>query len=60
MPSKRSRRGRSSGAPQGELETFWTYWMALTPAQRMRRCFVMLQGLKDPDAVHDAKLFPKP
>lgn len=46
--------------PHGELETFWAFWMSLTPAERMRRCFAMLRNLKDPDAVHDAKLFPKP
>ncbi len=35
-------------------------WLALTPAQRMRRSWRLRRLLKDPQAVHDAKLWPKP
>ena len=44
----------------GELETFWEDWMALTPAERLRRSCAMLASVPDLRALHDAKLFPKP
>jgi hypothetical protein len=35
-------------------------WMALTPRERLRRSWKMRAQLKDLQAVHDRKLFPKP
>ena len=35
-------------------------WLGLTPAERMRRSWRLRRLLKDPQAVHDAKLWPKP
>lgn len=34
-------------------------WRALTPAERLRRSWRLRLRLPDPQAVHDAKTFPK-
>jgi hypothetical protein len=36
------------------------HWLALTPAERLRRSWALRSRLPDPRAVHDRKLFPKP
>jgi hypothetical protein len=43
-----------------ELDVYYEHWRALTPAERLRRCWAMRSRLPDPEAVHDAKLFPRP
>jgi hypothetical protein len=35
-------------------------WRKLTPKERLARSWAMRARLRDPQAVHDAKLFPKP
>ena len=35
-------------------------WERLTPGERLRRSWAMRRRLRDPRAVHDSKLFPKP
>jgi hypothetical protein len=35
-------------------------WVRLTPRERLRRSWALRSRLKDPRAVHDRKLFPKP
>jgi hypothetical protein len=42
-----------------ELDPYLTAWMALTPAERMRRSWRLRTRLKDPEAAHDAKTFPE-
>lgn len=46
--------------PNEELEVFWEDWLALTPRERLARSWALRARLRDPQAVHDAKLFPKP
>ncbi|MBI4615943.1 MAG: hypothetical protein HY720_20165 [Planctomycetes bacterium] len=43
-----------------ELDFYREYWLALSPRERMRRSWAMRSRLPDPEAVHDAKLFPRP
>ena len=45
---------------QRELGFIEMTWLGLTPMQRMRRSWRLRRLLKDPQAVHDAKLWPKP
>jgi hypothetical protein len=42
------------------LDHVWLAWIQLTPAERLRRSWAMRSRLRDPQAVHDAKLFPQP
>jgi hypothetical protein len=35
-------------------------WRKLTPKERLARSWAMRSRLRNPEAVHDAKLFPKP
>jgi hypothetical protein len=35
-------------------------WRKLTPKERLARSWAMRRRLRNPEAVHDAKLFPKP
>ena len=44
----------------GEMDTFMDFWLSLTPAERLRRSWAMRSRLRDPAAIHDAKLFPRP
>lgn len=67
MPSakRRSRTRKSSGSTRvcatlDELDTFWETWLALTPAERLRRSWSLRRRVVDLDAVHDAKLHPQP
>lgn len=46
--------------PRQELDLFDEDWLALTPAERLARSWALRARLRDPQAVHDAKLFPKP
>ena len=43
-----------------ELDVFQEDWLALTPRERLARSWALRARLRDPQAVHDAKLFPKP
>ena len=36
------------------------HWLALTPAERLRRSWALRSRLPDPRAAHDRKVFPKP
>ncbi len=42
------------------LDFVWSTWIELTPAERLRRSWALRKRLRDPQAVHDAKLFPQP
>lgn len=42
-------------APFKELE-----WIKLTPRERLRRAWALRARIRDPQAWHDQKLFPKP
>jgi hypothetical protein len=46
--------------PREELDLFQEDWLALTPAERLSRSWALRARLRDPQAVHDAKLWPKP
>jgi len=47
--------------PEDALSPFKAqHWLALTPAERLRRSWALRSRLPDPRAVHDRKLFPKP
>ena len=35
-------------------------WRKLTPGERLSRSWAMRSRLRDPRAIHDRKLFPKP
>jgi hypothetical protein len=35
-------------------------WLKMTPSERLIRSWNLRLQLKDPEAVHDQKLFPKP
>jgi len=59
MTKKRTRRAREPVFPR-ELDLFHDDWLALTPKERLARAWALRARLRDPQAVHDAKLFPKP
>jgi len=62
MTTRRTRR-RHDGEPilsREELDLFHEDWLALTPRERLARSWALRARLRDPQAVHDAKLFPKP
>jgi len=46
--------------PLEELNVYREVWLSLTPADRLARSWALRARLRDPQAVHDAKLFPKP
>jgi hypothetical protein len=50
---------RGGGAPAPATHRTLT-WQALTPAERLRRSWRLRRRLRDPQRVHDAKLFPRP
>ncbi|MBI4230703.1 MAG: hypothetical protein HY608_07690 [Planctomycetes bacterium] len=66
-----SRRAKKAGNPKGkagrgndtltldDLGFLRMVWQGLTPLERSRRCWRMRRLLKDPQAVHDAKLWPR-
>jgi hypothetical protein len=58
MRSRHRRVARSSR--RHELDLFEEQWLSLTPSERLTRSWRLRARLKDPFAVHDAKLFPKP
>lgn len=35
-------------------------WLKLTPGERLARSWNLRSRIRDPEAVHDQKLFPKP
>lgn len=43
-----------------ETELFLNAWLALSPRERLRRSWRQRRRLPDPQAIHDAKIFPKP
>jgi hypothetical protein len=61
----RARKRRPRASPDSEVPTddlrapYMQMWLALTPAQRLRRSWRLRRFLKDPKAVHDAKTFPR-
>jgi len=42
-----------------DLDHLRMAWRDLTPAERLSRSWAMRIRLRNPQAVHDAKLFPK-
>jgi hypothetical protein len=56
---KRKKRTNEPTLPK-ELDLFREDWLALTPGERLVRSWALRSRLRDPQAVHDAKLFPKP
>ena len=59
MTRKRKTRSDKQVLPK-ELDLFREDWLALTPRERLARSWALRARLRDPRAVHDAKLFPKP
>lgn len=58
---KRTRGRTAAPEPDHEsLDFVWSVWIHMTPAERLRRSWALRKRLPDPQAVHDAKLFPKP
>lgn len=62
---QKKRAARRSSPPPEEpdheaLDFVWSVWVHLTPAERLRRSWALRKRLRDPQAVHDAKLFPQP
>lgn len=51
----------AEGVPPGmdDLDFLRSEWQALTPAQRLRRAWRLRARLRDPQAIHDAKIFPR-
>ena len=61
MAKRRSRAPARSPEPDHEtLDFIFTTWIHLTPAERLRRSWAKRKRLRDPQAVHDAKLWPQP
>jgi hypothetical protein len=64
MTVKKRRAGRGAQRAPAilprELDLFFEDWLALTPRERLARSWALRARLRDPQAVHDAKLFPKP
>ena len=58
--TRKSTRRPKADVRQDELNVFREDWLALTPAERLARSWALRARLRDPQAVHDAKLFPKP
>ena len=55
---------RSSTKPLGPIvfedaDPFFATWLALSPAERMRRSWRMRSRLINPEAIHDEKTFPE-
>lgn len=59
MSGKRKKRDSEPVLPR-ELDLFREDWLALTPRERLARSWALRARLRDPRAVHDAKLWPKP
>lgn len=64
---KRTPKRKAAAAPELErlsdfeaLETYRTDWLELTPGERLVRSWALRARMPDPEAVHDAKLFPRP
>jgi hypothetical protein len=45
--------------PAGPSRAYLAAWLALAPAERLRRAWALRTRLRDPQAAHDAKTFPK-
>lgn len=63
MPRKRPTESPPPEVPETDSESLdfvWSVWVHLTPAERLRRSWALRKRLRDPQAVHDAKLFPQP
>ncbi len=63
MIEKKRTRSRTKPVKETDHEALdftWSVWVHLTPAERLRRSWALRKRLRDPQAVHDAKLFPKP
>jgi hypothetical protein len=43
--------------PTGPSSAYLAAWIALTPAERLRRAWALRDRLRNPQAVHDAKTF---
>jgi hypothetical protein len=58
---KKSKRQRSVRAQDTEplVDPYRAFWLALTPAQRLRRSWRLRARLKDLQAIHDAKSLPQ-
>jgi hypothetical protein len=60
MRSEMNRRRRKTrGEPFRYEDPYREAWLELTPAQRLGRAWRLRSRLKDPQAIHDAKTFPK-
>lgn len=57
-----SQRGRKRRPPRPlalSTDPYLAAWMALTPAERLRRAWRLRSRLKDLQTIHDAKSLPK-
>ncbi len=67
MPPRREKKAKSleksvrgnDALTLGDLGFLRLVWQDLTPLERSRRCWRLRRLLKDPQAVHDAKLWPR-
>lgn len=53
------KRRRPPREPIREVDPYLQLWRALSPAERLRRSWRLRTRLRDPQAVHDAKTFPR-
>ena len=61
VPLRRPGNAEPEFSMDGELiDDSLREWLALEPWQRLARSQAMRKHLKDPAAIHDAKLFPRP
>lgn len=62
-PSKKQRMRADAGLDDltlDELGFWWTVWRKLSPAERFKRSWRMRRLLRDPERVHDEKIWPRP
>jgi hypothetical protein len=65
MPRARQKPAVPTRQPEDEeppwlpTDPYLEAWLALTPAERLRRAWRLRARLKDPQAVHDAKTLPE-
>jgi hypothetical protein len=56
---KRTRDRREDRAEIRSIDPYLEMWMALSPAERLRRSWRLRRLLKNPQAIHDAKTLPE-
>jgi hypothetical protein len=59
MKQARRHPDAAGGEAAIEIGTYMACWMALSPAERLRRSWRLRRRIKDLGAVHDAKTVPE-